>query len=115
MTILDIREVEAGRYVVEGDLTFAAIDKKTLSASFQSIRGSDKICIDMSGVGTTDSAGLALMIEWIRHAKEHNTRLIFKHIPDQLVTLAKLSGFEDKIHLSEHNTLETNVHTPTHG
>lgn len=94
MSKLSLTEQTPGNWTVEGNLTFASIDKNT-PKSFGFLKGIDHICIDLSNVGATDSAGLALMIEWIRISKNHRIRLSFKNIPEQLLALAKLSGFDD--------------------
>ena len=36
-----------------------------------------------------------LMIEWIKYAREQRLSLSFKNVPQQLLTLAKLSGLEN--------------------
>jgi len=87
-------EQSPGYYLVEGGLTFANIDKQTVK-SFKFPDGMASICIDLSKVTATDSAGLALMIEWIRLSQISRIKLSFKNIPAQLLALAKLSGFDE--------------------
>ncbi|WP_031433951.1 STAS domain-containing protein [Methylomarinum vadi] len=94
MSQLSIIEQRPGYFLIEGPLTFASIDKKTVK-SFNFLNSAEQICIDLGHVETTDSAGLALMIEWIKQSRQYNTRLSFKNIPPQLLTLAKLSGFDN--------------------
>ncbi len=93
MTQLNIVDKGAGYFVVDGDLTFATIDIKTVK-SFLFLNTAKLITIDLALVICTDSAGLALMIEWIKYARQHRIQLIFKNIPEQLLNLAKLSGFD---------------------
>ncbi|MBS3964963.1 MAG: STAS domain-containing protein [Methylomonas sp.] len=93
MARLTLTEQSPGLFTVEGNLTFATIDQQTLT-SFKFLKGIDTICIDLARVGTTDSAGLALMIEWIKHSRKIRAQLRFKNVPDQLMALAKLSGFD---------------------
>ena len=94
MSKLSLIEQQPGYFIVEGKLIFSCIDKKTVE-SLSFLKSADKICIDLEKVEITDSAGLALMIECIKHSKIHGTRLSFKNIPKQLLTLAKLSGFDN--------------------
>lgn len=94
MARLTLVEQSPGYFTVEGNLTFASIDQQSLQ-SFKSLKGIDTICIDLAKVGTTDSAGLALMIEWIKQSRLIRAQLRFKNIPDQLLALAKLSGFDE--------------------
>ncbi|MDD1620269.1 MAG: STAS domain-containing protein [Methylococcaceae bacterium] len=94
MARLRLTEESPGYYTLEGSLTFASIDKQT-PRSFGYLKGIDSICIDLSQVAATDSAGLALMIEWIRLSRTSRVHLNFKNIPEQLLALAKLSGLDE--------------------
>jgi len=93
MSKLVVIDQGAGQFVVNGDLTFATIDKKTVK-SFDFLNTTKFATIDLGRVTCTDSAGLALMIEWIKHARYNRIQLRFKNIPKQLHNLAKLSGFD---------------------
>lgn len=99
MAILSLVEQSPGYFTVEGNLTFASIDKQTLK-SFKFLKGIDRICIDLAKVETTDSAGLALMLEWIKHSRMIRAQLSFKNIPEQLMALAKLSGLDSTEYFS---------------
>jgi phospholipid transport system transporter-binding protein len=94
MSMLTLIEQSPGHFAVEGSLTFAGIDKQT-AKSFKFQKGVDSICIDLAKVKTADSAGLALMIEWIRLSRLNQIRLSFANIPKQLLAIAKLSGLDE--------------------
>ena len=94
MSKLSLTELSPGNYAVEGDLTFASIDTQT-AKSCKFLQGMDNIRIDLTKVKAADSAGLALMIEWIRLSRLSRIRLSFTHIPEQLLAIAKLSGFDE--------------------
>ncbi|MDI1278574.1 MULTISPECIES: STAS domain-containing protein [Methylobacter] len=99
MSQLNIIKESNGHFVIDGDLTFATIDKQTLK-SFSFLKAAKEITIDLSRVSNTDSAGLALMIEWIKYSRHNRTQLSFKNIPEQLLNLAKLSGFDQTSHFA---------------
>ena len=82
-----------GAYFVEGNMTFSTLNKKTIK-SFDFLNTTKEICIDLEKVTAADSAGLALMIEWVKHSKLYNTKLTFKNVPQQLLRLAKLSDLD---------------------
>jgi phospholipid transport system transporter-binding protein len=88
-----------GHFIIDGDLTFAAIDQQTIK-SVAFLTTAKKISIDLRRVVCTDSAGLALMIEWIKYTRQHRTQIVFKNTPDQLLNLAKLSGFDKTGHFA---------------
>jgi phospholipid transport system transporter-binding protein len=93
MSKLSIVKEGKGSFIVDGDLTFAAMDKKTLK-SFGFLTATKQITIDLGGVGNADSAGLALMIEWVKMTRSKRVQLRFRNIPEQLLNLAKLSGLD---------------------
>ncbi len=99
MTKLSIIDQGAGRFIVDGDLTFSTIDKQTVK-SFAFLNTSKHITVDLGRVSSTDSAGLALMIEWIKYTRHHRAHIVFKNIPEQLLNLAKLSGFDKTSHFA---------------
>ncbi|MDD1611513.1 MAG: STAS domain-containing protein [Methylococcaceae bacterium] len=101
MSRLHIVDRGAGHFVVDGDLTFATIDKHT-AKSLNFLTTQKEITIDLAQVGNTDSAGLALMIEWIKFSRAKRTQLRFSNVPTQLLSLARLSGFDTDAHFAAH-------------
>lgn len=95
---LDISETKPGFFIITGDLTFATLDKAALEHGKKLFSATD-ITVDLQQVGKTDSAGLALMIEWLKLSKQQGTKLHLLNIPLQLQALAKLSGFEHYLQL----------------
>jgi len=83
----------SGLYTIQGDLTFSTIDKKIVN-SFAFLKPDSTVTIDLSQVVTTDSAGLALIIEWIKYARNNRVKIKFNNIPQQLLKLATLCGLE---------------------
>ena len=100
MSSINIIQQSPGAFSVTGDLTFANIDKQT-AASFAFLTSAHSIIIDLDQVRNTDSGGLALLIEWIKHARNNRVELKFRNIPEQLLTLAKLSGLETSEYFSD--------------
>lgn len=91
MPAFDVIKRNSENYSVVGELSFFTINNE----SFELLISAEEIYIDLAKVTTADSAGLALLIEWIKQSKRYNTKLVFKNIPKQLLTLAKLSGLEN--------------------
>ncbi len=100
MTPLTIRHLDHEQVTVAGDLTFASIDKKTVRA-LPLTKADKQIIIDLDQVTNTDSAGLALLIEWLKLARKKHTRLLFENIPAQLLELARANGFADLLRQSQ--------------
>lgn len=49
------------------------------------------IHVDLDQVADSDSAGLALLIEWLRIARQRQQHLQLANLPEQLAALARIS------------------------
>ncbi len=79
---------------VIGSLHFTTVSS-LLPEGVDAINHNEADVIDLAGVTTSDSAGLALLIEWLSVAKGANRTLRFENIPSQLQQLARLSEVEE--------------------
>ena len=82
-----------GRYTVSGDLGFEAVPD-LLEESRAPFSAEQRIEVDLSGVESSDSAGLALLIEWIRMARARGVPIEYTGVPDQLMALARISDLD---------------------
>ena len=90
----DLKALPDGRATLSGSLNFDTVG--ALLGEGSALIGSGQASvIDLSGVTASDSAGLALMIEWLSVAREAGKPLHFEHIPLQLQQLARLSEVEN--------------------
>jgi len=87
-------------FFIEGELTFNSINKKTIPA-FDFLNKSKQIDIDLKKVTAADSAGLALILEWIKHSRRIKTKLVFKNTPQQLLVLATIGGLDLNEYLTD--------------
>jgi phospholipid transport system transporter-binding protein len=85
---------QSNRARVVGALHFSTVSA-LLIAGVAAITDGRAAVIDLAGVTTSDSAGLALLIEWLSVAKAANQTLRFENIPSQLQQLARLSEVEE--------------------
>ena len=83
-----------GGVAVTGVLNFDTVGA-LLEPGSAAIRSGKAATIDLAGLTASDSAGLALLIEWLSVAKEAGKVLHLEHIPAQLQQLARLSEVED--------------------
>ena len=86
--------LEGERSRVLGSLHFTTVSA-LLSEGVDAIDGGRAAVIDLAGVTTSDSSGLALLIEWLSVAKGVNRTLRYENIPSQLQQLARLSEVEE--------------------
>ncbi len=101
MTALTVTMQADGLVILDGDLTFATINKKTVKLiDFKAV--GQEVIIDFSKINQSDSAGLALIIEWLKNAKTAQKICKLHHLPTQLLTLAQLSGFDMALYFPAH-------------
>jgi phospholipid transport system transporter-binding protein len=60
-----------------------------------------QLSVDFSGVTEGDSAGLALLIEWLRAARQRGRPIHFQNIPAQINALARISEVGDLLAKTE--------------
>lgn len=79
---------------VSGALTFETVPVlyKESAAWFE---GTGDLSFDLAQVTNTDSAGLALLVEWLRRARDAKRRLRFANIPAQVQSLMRINNLQD--------------------
>lgn len=77
-----------GRFLLSGDMTFRTAGK-ILRASEELFEQHTRIEVDLSGVSKTDSAGLALLLEWITWANHTVREIRFVGMPERIDAIAK--------------------------
>jgi len=85
-----------GRVRIVGSLGFATVNTLLSQGSDLIGRGQASV-IDLAGVTDGDSAGLALLIEWLSVARQAGRGLRYDNVPSQLHQLARLSEVEELI------------------
>jgi len=78
---------------LSGALSFATVrDLLDRFGELPDARGS--IRIDLAQVTRADSAGVALLIEWMRLARAAGREIVFVNIPAQMLAIARVSGLD---------------------
>jgi len=54
----------------------------------------ESVTLDLASVTRTDSAGLALLVEWIRIAHRRKKMIQFRNIPEQMMAVAEVVGLD---------------------
>jgi phospholipid transport system transporter-binding protein len=93
----DVRIAESapGRVSVAGALTFATA-RLAREAGVRVLEASraNPIVVDCSGVTRSDSAGLAVLLDWLAWGKRHARDVKLENLPASLVAIAKISEVE---------------------
>jgi phospholipid transport system transporter-binding protein len=87
-----VTEPSSGRIVVTGELTFAtARDARQLGvAVFESTRA-PRIVVDCAAVTRADSAGLAVLLDWLSWGRRHSRPVSLENLPASLLAIARIS------------------------
>lgn len=88
-----------GRFRLSGALTFETVPE-LLDRSRKLLPFERALEIDLTGVDRIDSAGLALLIEWLRLAAAHGQTIAFRQAPAQMRDLVRVSGLDGVLPLS---------------
>lgn len=85
-----IEQLDPAHYRVSGELNMYSVPEVIPAIRFQDLPGKT-LHIDLDGVSRSDSAGLALLVEWLRQARERDIDVHFHHLPAQLLEIARVS------------------------
>jgi phospholipid transport system transporter-binding protein len=77
-----------GHFALAGEVTFDTAEK-ILRASEQPFEEHTRLEIDLSGVTLSDSAGLALLLEWVTWANHTVREIRYSGMPERVMAIAK--------------------------
>ncbi|MGE5242536.1 MAG: lipid asymmetry maintenance protein MlaB [Bacteroidota bacterium] len=83
-----------GEFELSGQMTFQTVPQFLARTDEWLQNGTKTVTIDMQGVTLADSAGLALMLEWLQHARAAGRELVFTNLPEQVQQLIHVSGLQ---------------------
>jgi len=92
--LFGIRSTHPGRYQIEGELSFASV-QLALQKTAKFFGSPARMVFDLASVSKADSAGLALLLEWLRQAALGGVELHYVNLPRQLQAMAQVVGVED--------------------
>jgi phospholipid transport system transporter-binding protein len=87
-----------GRVEIHGELNFASV-ALLWNASRQCLCEDGALDIDLGHVERSDSAGLAFLVECLRHARQSGKTIRFFNIPAQMLAIARVSGLDEVLPL----------------
>ncbi len=82
-----------GRFALSGEMSFDTADQ-ILRDSEAPFEEHTQLEIDLSGVTLSDSAGLALLLEWVTWANHTVREVRFTGLPDRIMAIAKTTEVE---------------------
>jgi phospholipid transport system transporter-binding protein len=81
---------------LNGAMTFATA-ARALPEGLRRLEGCavGGVAIDCSGVGVADSAGLAVVVEWLAWGRRNGRRIELRAVPRSLIEIARISELEE--------------------
>lgn len=90
----EFQALGGGRFSLTGTVGFATVTR-ILERSKELFDDLPVIKLDLSGVTSGDSAGMALLLEWINWAMAYQREIHYFGIPAQILAIARISEVED--------------------
>ncbi|MGI9258183.1 MAG: STAS domain-containing protein [Gammaproteobacteria bacterium] len=82
-----------GCFALSGEMSFDTAER-ILRESEQPFEEHTQLEIDLSGVTSSDSAGLALLLEWVTWANHTVREIRFSGMPERVLAIAKTTEVE---------------------
>ncbi|AFL75107.1 STAS domain-containing protein [Thiocystis violascens] len=102
-----------GRWCLSGALDFSTVTGLASEAGTlfrdQAALGLAHMEIDLSDLDASNSAGLALLLEWVEMARERGIRLTYRQLPDSLSRIATFSNLQSILPLEEINRVSNDL------
>jgi phospholipid transport system transporter-binding protein len=89
-----------GRFALRGVLGYGTA-RAALEKGAALFGDTPVIKVDLSGITAADSAGLALLIEWVSWAREQHRELRFFGLPAQISAIARICEVEEMLRAAE--------------
>jgi phospholipid transport system transporter-binding protein len=89
-----LERVADDRLRASGELDFATA-AQALRVGIEKIGRTGDQVIDLSGVTEGDSAGVAVLVEWVSAAVAAGVGLRYENVPSQMLAIARISDLED--------------------
>ena len=96
----EFRDLGEGHFAVEGEMSFSTVSS-ILRESLDKFEDHTMIEVNLGGVDKTDSAGLALLLEWITWANHTVREIHFRNIPEKISNIAQTSDVDELLTVGE--------------
>ena len=91
-----ISESSDGRVAVAGELTFAtAREARQVGLLVLESSRAERIVVDCTGVTRADSAGLAVLLDWLAWGRRKSRAVSLTNLPESLVAIARISEVDE--------------------
>lgn len=99
MSVAALVDSGAGSWLLQGELDFESVPTLLRHAGARML-GKDRLEVDLKAVTRADSAGLALLVEWLRESETAGNEIVFINVPPQLLSIARVCGLDEILSLA---------------
>lgn len=96
MSDFELKDLGDGNFEVSGDMSFETAEQ-ILRVSQRVFAQHENVRVDMSAVEKADSAGLALLLEWMSWEKQGLSKFDFVSIPTSVLAIAHTAELKDLV------------------
>ena len=100
MSDFDLKDLGGGKFSLSGKMTFHTAGT-ILRVSEEMFEEHTRIEVDLGGITDTDSAGLALLLEWITWANHTVREIQFTDMPPKIDAIAKTTEVDSLLRKGE--------------
>jgi phospholipid transport system transporter-binding protein len=100
MSKFELKDLGEGHFALDGEMTFETAER-ILLASEEPFEQHTRIEVDLAGVTRSDSAGLALLLEWITWANHTVREIRFLSMPERVLAIARTTEVEQLLKRGE--------------
>ena len=100
MSDYELEDLGDGRFALSGRMTFQTAGS-ILRDSESLFEQHTLLTIDLGGVTHTDSAGLALLLEWITWANHTVREIRFENMPEKILAIARTTEVDSLLKRGE--------------
>lgn len=93
MSEYKLEDLGEGRFSLSGEMSFDTAER-ILKDSGELFEEHTQLEIDLSGVTDSDSAGLALLLEWVTWANHTVREIRFTGMPERVLAIARTTEVE---------------------
>lgn len=90
-----IRDCGDGLLAVTGELSFDSVAALREQGNTLLAAGSGPCRVDLAGVSFGSSAGVSLLLCWVREARARGRALQYLNLPAGMVEIARVTGVDD--------------------
>lgn len=96
---IKLQRMGEGHYRLRGELDYESVPV-VWRVGLETFAGDEAVEIDLQRISRSNSAGLALLIEWQREVKKAGKTITYTNMPAQMLAIARASSLDQILPLA---------------